>query len=260
METLRERWAAGKNTLGVWLSTPSSVTAEAAGHVGFDYVCVDTQHGASEYQVSVGMFQAIAIGGSPAIARVPWNEPGIIGKMLDAGAQGVVVPMVNSGAEAAAVVRAARFPPLGQRSFGPLMASMRVPNYARVANDLTAVIPMIETVEAMKNIDDILSTPGVDAIYVGPADLSLSLGLAPGNNDGTAAFDEALVFITAACKRHGVVPGIHSTGALCGRRLEQGYRMITVSGDLLAMRTRLTDDLAQARGAEATTTPTTAIY
>ena len=260
METLRERWAAGKNTLGVWLSTPSSVTAETAGHVGFDYVCVDTQHGASDYQVAVGMLQAIALARAPSIARVPWNEPGIIGKMLDAGAQGVIVPMVNSGEEAAAVVRAARYPPLGVRSFGPLMASMRTPDYAGVANTLTAVIPMVETVDALKNLDDILSTRGVDAIYVGPADLSLSLGLPAGNNDGTAAFDDALAFIAAACKRHGVVPGIHASSALAARRLEQGFRMITVAGDLLAMRMRLADDLAEARGAESKNSTSTAIY
>jgi 4-hydroxy-2-oxoheptanedioate aldolase len=249
MASLREQWAAGEPTFGGWLTVPSSVSAEATARVGFEYVCVDMQHGAIDYQASVGLLQAIALGTSRPVVRVPWNEPGIIGKVLDAGTEGVIVPMVNSPEEAAAVVRACRYAPVGARSHGPLLSSMRRPDY--FTSDLTtvAVIPMIETVEAVSRLDDILSTPGVDAIYVGPADLSVTLGLKPGNNDGEASFDEALATIVAACNRHGVVPGIHSTGALAQRRLEQGFKMITVAGDLLSMRTHMAGEYAQARGA-----------
>ena len=249
MDSLREIWAQGQPTFGAWLGSPSSISAEAAAQAGFEYVCCDNQHGVVDYQATVTVIQAIELARSNPIVRVPWNEPGIIGKMLDAGAQGVIVPMVNSAAEAAAVVRYASYPPRGARSFGPILAGGRVPNYAAVANDRVAIVPMVETVEALNGIDALLAVPGVTAIYVGPADLSLSLGLPPGNNDDSPLFTDALVRIVAACRNAGVVPGIHASGALAERRLEQGFRMITVSNDLLAMRTAMAGELAMARGA-----------
>ena len=248
---LQDRWEAGEATLGAWLTVPSPVTAEAVARVGFDYVCTDTQHGAVDYQAAVSTIQGVVLGGSRPIVRVPWNEPGIIGKMLDAGADGIVVPMVNSATEAAAVVRACRYPPLGERSFGPVMAGLRSSAYADTANTNVCVIPMIETAQALTNLKEILATPGVNAIYVGPADLSLSLGLAPGNNDGEPSFDEALTAIVDACRQAGVVPGIHSNAALTQRRLEQGFRMVTVASDLLSMRTRMAEELSEARGGRA---------
>lgn len=253
MDSLRDLWGQGKPTFGGWLGIPSTESAESAARAGFEYVCVDNQHGAVDYQVTASMIQAIVLGGSNPVVRVPWNEPGIIGKMLDAGAEGVIVPMVNTEAEARAVVRSATYPPLGARSFGPVLSGLRDPKYAVNANDRVAVVPMIETVEAMKNIHDILSVPGVNAIYVGPADLSFSLGLAPQNNDGEALFDDALAAIVKACNEHGVIPGIHASGALAARRLEQGFKMITVSNDLLAMRTRMQAELGEARGAQPAT-------
>lgn len=247
METLRERWAGGHETLGAWLTIPSSVSAEAAARHGFDYVCTDNQHGALDYGTSVAMIQAIALGGSRPVARVPWNEPGIIGKFLDAGAEGVIVPMVNSAAEAEAVVRACRYPPDGQRSFGPLLAAPRRPGYTESANDTVAVIVMIETTDALDRLDAILDVPGVDAAYIGPADLSLSLGLPPGNHDDDPRFADALAAVVAACRRHGVVPGIHSNGTLAPRRREQGFQLITVAADLVAMNAQLAQQLDAAR-------------
>jgi len=194
---LRERWAAGQQTLGAWLAIPSVITAESTARTGFDYVCADLQHGALDYADSVGLFQAVLLAGSTPIVRVPWNEPGVVGKVLDAGAQAVIVPMVNRADEAAAAVRAARYPPLGARSYGPTAVGGRSSDYAAMANDVIAVIPMIETAEALSHLDDILAVPGVDAIYVGPADLSLSLGLPPGNNDDADSFREALTTIVA---------------------------------------------------------------
>ena len=247
--TLRQQWASGSTTFGVWLTIPSTVSAEAAARSDYDYVCIDTQHGAIDYQQSVTMIQSILLGGGLPIARVPWNEPGIIGKMLDAGCQGVIVPMVNSPAEAQAVVSSSRYPPLGSRSYGPAMAGMRYPDYHAWSFDGVATIPMIETVQALKNIDAILAVPGIDAIYVGPADLSASLGLKPQNNDAEQSFNDALAAIVAACRKAGVVPGIHTTAPLVARRLEQGFQMITVTSDILAMRSALSNDLATARGA-----------
>jgi 4-hydroxy-2-oxoheptanedioate aldolase len=250
METLRQKWGEGHDTLGVWLAIPSTVTAEAAAMAGYDYVCLDNQHGVLDYQTSVAMAQAVLLGGGAPIARVPWNEPGIIGKMLDAGIQGVIVPMVNTVAEAEALVRAGRYAPAGSRSFGPVLAGMRQSNYINWATDGVALVPMIETAEAVANLDDILAVKGLDAVYVGPADLSVSLGLPPGNNDDRAEFTEALETIVKGCRNAGVVPGIHATAALVEKRLEQGFRMITVTSDMLAMRGGLAADLATARGAQ----------
>ena len=260
MDTLRTQWNEGRDTLGVWLANPSTITAEMAARVGFDYVCIDNQHGVNDYQQTVAMAQAILLGGGTPIARVPWNEPGIIGKMLDGGIEGIIVPMVNSAAEAEAVVRAGRYVPVGARSFGPVVAGMRRADHYEWSTDGIALIPMIETVEAIANIDEILAVPGIDAIYVGPADLSITLGLPPGNNDGADKFDEALATIVAACRNAGIVPGIHGTAKLIERRLEQGFRMITVTSDMLAMRASLAADLAIARGARPAEAKSGAMY
>jgi 4-hydroxy-2-oxoheptanedioate aldolase len=260
MQTLREQWSGGATTFGVWLTIPSTVSAEAAARTGYDYVCIDTQHGAIDYQMSVAMTQAIVLGGGHPIARVPWNEPGIIGKTLDAGIEGVIVPMVNTAAQAEAVVHSSRYPPRGSRSYGPVMAGMRRGDHHGWSVEGIAVIPMIETVEAMRNLDAILAVPGVDAIYVGPADLSASLGLKPQNNDGEKLFDDALAAIAAACHRAGVIPGIHTTAPLVARRVEQGFRMITVTSDSLALRASLVGDLAIARGASTAAPKNSSMY
>jgi 4-hydroxy-2-oxoheptanedioate aldolase len=260
MDTLRTQWNEGRDTLGVWLTIPSVVSAEAAGRAGYDYVCLDNQHGVLDYRQSVAMTQAIVVGGGTPIARVPWNEPGIIGKLLDAGIEGVIVPMVNSAAEAQAVVRAGRYPPLGSRSFGPVIAGMRRSDHFDWSADGIAIIPMIETAEAVANLDEILAVPGIDAVYVGPADLSISLGLPPRANDDRSEFTEALSTIVDGCRKAGVVPGIHASAALVERRLEQGFRMITVTSDLLALRGSLATDLATARGAHPATGKSGAMY
>lgn len=246
--TLRDTLSAGGEALGFWLSTPGFVGAEIAARQPVDYVCVDTQHGAIDYLTSVSMIQAIELTGGTPVVRVPWNEPGIIGKSLDAGAHGVIVPMVNTRTEAEAVVRSARYVPEGARSWGPLMASQRHPDNRAWAHETISVIPMIETREAVANLDEILSVPGIDAIYVGPSDLSLSLGLEPSGNADETVLDEALATIVDACRRHGIAPGIHSSGALAQRRRDQGFRMITIGSDALALRAGYAGELARAAG------------
>jgi 4-hydroxy-2-oxoheptanedioate aldolase len=248
MQGLRDIWNNDGNTLGAWLAIPNTISAEATARAGFDYVCIDTQHGAIEYSDAVPMIQAILLGGSIPIVRVPWNEPGIIGKMLDAGAHGVIVPMVNSADEARAAVRACRYAPDGARSWGPTVASMRTDvHYQQWAPDNVAVIPMIETTQAITNLADILAVPGIDAVYVGPADLSITLGMPPQNNDDQQAFVDALQTIVAECQRADIVPGIHASGALTPSRLAAGFRMVTVTTDILSMRAGLADELAKAR-------------
>ena len=249
MTSLRAKWAAGDETLGLWLSVPSFVSAEITARVKVDYVCVDTQHGVIDEQTAASMVQAIELSGGTPIVRVPWNDPGIIGKTLDAGAHGVIVPMVNTRAEAEAVVRSARYAPDGGRSWGPVMVGMRHADNRAWAAETIAVIPMIETAQAIANLDEILSVPGIDAIYVGPADLGVSLGLEPSGNEGNPVFDDALATIVEACRRHGIVPGIHATGPLTPLRREQGFRMITVTSDGLALRAGYASELAAAREA-----------
>lgn len=248
---MRERWAAGEPALGGWLAIPSSFSAEIVARCDLDYVCVDTQHGLVDYSDSWPMLQAVNLGSATPLVRVPWNEPGIIGKSLDAGARGIIVPMVNTRAQAEAAVAACRYAPEGGRSYGPArVVRQEGSDYYAHANADVAVIPMIETVEALTNLDDILSVPGVDAAYVGPSDLSVSLGLPPGNNDGEAAFDEALAAIAAGCVRHGVIAGCHTVSELCPRRIEQGFRMITITSDTTALARALEDELRRARGQE----------
>jgi len=244
---VRTLWKAGEPTIGAWLTLPGSVLAEATARAGFDYVCIDTQHGAIEYSDTAAMIQGILLGGASPIVRVPWNEQGIIGKMLDAGAHGVIVPMVNTVAEAEAVVRSIRYAPDGARSYGPTVAGMRANDYPAWSADNVAVIPMIETKQAVADIDSILAVPGIDAVYVGPADLSITLGLPPRNNDGEPLFDSALAAIVAACKRAGVVAGIHANGDLVNSRLDLGFRMVTAISDLLAARIGYRTELAKCR-------------
>ena len=247
MESLRDQWRAGKTSLGLWASLANPTSAEMLGRAGLDYVCIDNQHGLVDYTPAVGMYPAIAYGGTTPIARVPWNEPGIIGKHLDAGAQGIIVPMVNTAEEAQAAVSACRYPPHGARSYGPAGVAPRYADYFDNTAEQIAVIPMVETVQALGNVDAIVSTPGVDAVYVGPADLSISLGLPPRNNDDVPEFVEALETIVAACQNHGVVPGIHSSGSLTPRRIEMGFRMITVTADAVALGVGLRAEIARAR-------------
>lgn len=237
----------GGIALGGWLTNPSSINAEIMGSAGFEYVAIDTQHGAIDYATMLPLLQVLAIGTSTPIVRVPTCDSGHIGKALDAGAQAVIVPMVNDRATCEAAMSYARYAPDGVRSFGPTRAVLvEGDDYFEHASDHISLIPMIETVEAMRNIDDILSVSGVESIYVGPADLSISLGLPP--LPDSSGLDEALINIVAACARNGVVPGIHASAALSSKRIEQGFRMVTVSADIVALRKQVHDDLAVARG------------
>ncbi len=241
---LKEKWRAGEPTYGAWLSIPSPLVAEAAALAGFDYVCVDMQHGVADYQVAINMLAAMRGADSTPIVRVPWLEPGIIGRVLDAGALGVVIPMVNSRAEAQAAVAACRYAPAGARSFGPIRAGMAFgADYYSWANDEIACIPMVETRQAVEAVDDILSVPGIDAVYVGPADLSITYGLPPGVDNPGTVFDEAIATIVGSCQRHGVTPGIHSISGLAAKRVGNGFRMITVSSDLQALSGGMRNDV-----------------
>jgi 4-hydroxy-2-oxoheptanedioate aldolase len=213
-------------------------SAELMGRCGFDWVCIDTQHGVVGYDQMVPMLQALAITGTPAFVRVRWNEPGEIMKALDAGAQGVVVPMVNSPEEARQAVAAARYPPDGYRSWGPVRAALGVDGYSpEVANRRTVVTIMIETASGVKAMDDTLSVPGVDAVYVGPNDLAVTHGLPPSATVDDPRHEQLIRDILAGCQRHRIVAGIHCGSVETAQRWrEAGFRMLNVSSDAVFMR------------------------
>jgi 4-hydroxy-2-oxoheptanedioate aldolase len=245
---VKRAWREGKLTYGAWLSIPSSFSAEVMAHQRFDYVCVDMQHGVIGYQTAVTMLQAISTTDATPFVRVPWNEPGIIGKVLDAGAYGVVIPLVNTRAQAEAAVGACRYAPDGYRSFGPVRAAYYGgADYATNANSEIACCIMIETTTALANIDEILSVPGIDAVYVGPADLSLTLGLPPRMDNDAEPFERARRAIADACRKRGITAGIHANASLAPRHAEAGYQMITISSDTGSMAATASADLRSLR-------------
>ena len=246
---LRAAWSAGRPVRGVWCAAPSSVSAEVAALAGPDYVCVDMQHGAVGYSDAVPMLQAVQGAGAVPLVRVPAGDAATIGVALDAGALGVVVPMVSTPDDAARAVGACRYPPRGVRSYGPVRAAVAVGS--REVEDLEDVVcaVMVETVEGLSRVDEIAATPGLDAIYVGPADLALALGLPPAYERPEPVHREAVAAILAACRRHGITAGIHcADGAMAARRLEQGFTMVTVANDLGLVRAGVAAELRAADG------------
>ena len=222
-------WSEGATTLGAWTTLNVPVVAESLALVGHDYVCLDQQHGISGDTSLVAGLIAIAAGGSASLVRVPANEPSMISKALDCGADGVIIPSVNDRGEAERAVQYCRYPPNGERSIGPIRIAGRG---SGPTPHPVACIVMAESVSAVHNIDEISSVPGVDAVYIGPADLALSLGCAPSLGVAPGVHAEAIAKIVATCLRHGVVTGIH-----CGSTkqviecAEMGFQMITVSTD-----------------------------
>ena len=212
---------------------PSSVSAEVFAHAGFDWLCIDMQHGLIDYQAAVTMLQAISTTGAVPIVRVPWNEPGIIMKTLDAGAYGVIIPMVNSREEAQAAASACRYAPRGARSYGPGRAVLYAgPDYFPAADDEVCCVVMIETKQALEDLDNILSVPGIDAAYIGPSDLSVSLGLRPGYDHDDAVFVRAIDAVLDACRRYDVIPGVHAGNVNVARkRIDQGFLMVEMCDD-----------------------------
>lgn len=233
---LRQLWAEGRPTINGWLSIGNAFTAEIMAAQGYDSVSIDMQHGALDYSSVLPMFQAMRASGVVPMVRVPWLEPGIIMKVLDAGAYGVICPMVNTPEQAAEFVSYLRYPPHGQRSFGPTRASFSAGvNYAAEANGEILAFAMIETAEAMSNLAAIAATPGLDGIYVGPADLAFSLSegrLTPAFDREEQELIDALGRIVAACKAAGIRAALHcGTPDYAARAIGWGFDMTTVGGD-----------------------------
>lgn len=246
--SLKTRLAAGDVLLGAWCMIPDALTAEALARAGFDWVLVDMQHGCMDYETALGMIRAIDLGGASPIVRAPWNDPGVIGRLLDAGAMGVVIPMIQTADDARRAADACLYPPAGRRSFGPVRVGLRDgPGYFAEANDRVLVIPMIETAEALAEVDAIARTPGVDALFVGPFDLSIALGLPPGDNDGKPPFDEAISKVAQAARDAGVATAVLSNAGVAPLRIRQGFQLVSVVTDLSTLTMAARTDLQTVR-------------
>ena len=242
---LRDKWADGKPALGSWISIPSQLVAEAVAANDLDYVVIDCQHGLIGFDDAVRLLPPLSLAGVTPIVRVPELSTANISRVLDAGAMGVIIPMINTVEQAEAAVSYTRFPPDGERSVGAVRALIvEGADYYQHANAQVACIPMIETMEAIDNLDGILSVPGVDVAYVGPSDLSVAMGYQPGTT--AQPFLDMLDHIVETCNRHGVLPGIQSTPGTAADRLARGFLLVTVVVDLPCFRAALTRAISDA--------------
>lgn len=246
---LKKSWTEGRTGFGLWMTVPGSIGAEIFAESGVDYVCVDQQHGIIDYDSMVPMFQAIRAEGTAPITRVLSNDPFLIMKALDAGAWGVIVPLVNSAEDAARAVAACRYPPRGIRSYGPVRAAgvigSRDPE--ELGGEVLCLV-MVETREALEKVDEIAATPGLDGIYIGPSDLALSLGLPPTLEVREDEHAEAVRRIREACHAGGIAAGIHSPdGGWARKHAEEGFDMVTIATDAALLRDAARRELAAAR-------------
>lgn len=234
---LRQIWAAGGAAVNGWLSVPSMFSAETMAHQGWDSLTVDLQHGVIDHQAAVAMFTAISTTPTVPMARVPWLDPAHLMKVLDAGAYAVICPMIGSVEDAEKLVSWARYPPRGSRSFGPIRGLLYGgADYPEKADETIVVFAMIETRQGLDNLDNILAVPGLDAVYVGPSDLSLALGCKPTFDDVDKPVAEAIEMIAAKAREHGKIAGIHNgTPQAALKRIAMGYRFVTIGSDARLM-------------------------
>jgi 4-hydroxy-2-oxoheptanedioate aldolase len=247
--------------IGYWVTSDSAAIAERLASVGYDYICLDVQHGLLDYPGVLHGLTAVAAAGAGAsagagagagaagIVRVPPGDPAWIGRALDAGARGVIVPLISTAGQAAAAVAACRYPPTGQRSFGPVRSALAIGPAPRAADDQVACIVMIETAEGLRNAAAICAVPGVDAVYVGPSDLSISLGADdPVAGWARPEFARALADIRAAAQAAGIGCGMHcSDGDAAARFLADGFTFVSISSDLTHIQAAGREHLARAR-------------
>lgn len=231
---LREVWASGRPVLNGWLGVGSSHSAEVMSHIGFDSLTVDLQHGAIDYSMALPMITAINTTQVVPLARPVSLDPPQIMKLLDAGAFGIICPMIDTPADARRLVEACRYPPIGQRSFGPTRSAMsQGPGYTTDdANREIVVIGQVETPTSLSNLDAILATDGLDGVYVGPSDLTLSMGLGADGDSSDPKFIEALRYVVERCRATGRHVGMHcANGPQARRMVEMGFDFVTVGSD-----------------------------
>ncbi len=228
----------GKAIINGWLQIPNSFSAEVMAKQGWDSLTIDMQHGVVDYPNALQMLQAISTTDTIPMARVNWNEPGQIMKILDAGCYGIICPMVSNKGEAERFVQACMYPPHGYRSFGPVRGLIYGgSDYAKHANDEMLKLAMIETKESLEKLDEIMSTPGVDGIYIGPADLSLAIGEEPGFDraENTKAYSEILRILEHA-KKNNIFAGIHNgTPEYAQKMISKGFNFVTIGADQRAL-------------------------
>jgi 4-hydroxy-2-oxoheptanedioate aldolase len=230
MNRIRQARAEGRASFGAWSVLPGSLPAELMGRAGFDWVIIDTQHGGTVPGDLVAMIQALELGGTTPVVRVPWTDPPAIMRVLDFGARGVIVPMVNTAQDARAAAAAVRYPPQGIRSFGPTRAA---PGSPADANEDVVLLVMIETSEALENVDEIAATPGVDGLFIGPVDLGLSMGLALDWTGSSPEILDAVDRVVAASARAGRFAGMVSSSADHARELlRRGVSFVTLGSDV----------------------------
>lgn len=247
---VKRRLQAGEPSVGTWLSLPSPESAEYIAELGFDWLTVDAEHNAIDITTISRMFGAIAARGVAPLVRIPWNSGENIKRVLDSGAWGIVVPMVNTRAEAEAAVEAAKFPPRGNRSIGGNMRTVRWQatgeEYHRHADDEILIVLQIEHIAGVNVADEILSVPGVDACFIGPNDLAASMGVGIGVplESDDERLNEAIAEIKAACIRNGVAPGIHTSGASgIKQRIAEGFQFLAMASELKYLLSGLQADL-----------------
>lgn len=246
--SLVDAWAAGRSTVGAACKVPSALVAECVASTGFDYVYVDQQHGVFDDVELLTLLQAIASAGAAPLTRVPVNRASLIHKSLDFGAAGVIVPLVETAADAAYALAACRYPPGGNRSYGVLRPGV-VHDHGSATAYQPACIVLVESAKGIENLDEIART-GVDAIMVGPHDLALSLGLSPHAGPEEVKLKFAIDQVLSVCLEHGIVAGIGaSSGREAGDRLKQGFRLVNVGADLNYVRNALAIQLGHARAA-----------
>ena len=235
---IKQMMTEGKPVINGWCAIPSTASCEAMAHQGWDSLTVDMQHGLVDYSNALPMMQTISTTNVTPLARVNWNEPGQIMKILDAGCYGVICPMVSNKEEAERFVQACMYPPKGYRSFGPIRGLIYGgSDYAEHSNDEILKLAMIETEESLEKLDDIMSTPGVDGIYIGPADLSLAIGEKPGFDkpENSKAYSEILRILEHA-KKNNIFAGIHNgTPEYATKMIEKGFNFVTIASDLRAL-------------------------
>ena len=253
---LRAKWEADEPTFGLWAGIPTQITVELAALAGYDYVCVDLQHGLGTEATMVPMFEAIQAGGSVPLARLAWNEPWLIMRALDLGAAGVILPLIDNPREAARGVEACRYPPHGRRSYGPIRAAIVAGTAAPDELGADALcFAMIETRDGLDNLDEIAATPGLDGLYIGPSDLSIALGLPPRGvavdpGEDRQALAEAIDRVRGACAANGLIAGMHCGGGVAADQYARdGFRLITVAVDTSLFKSTISRELSAARGA-----------
>jgi len=230
--TVKEKLSAGEPSVGTWLSLASPISAEYMAHAGFDWLVVDTEHSPVGFETTVQCFQAICTTDTIPMARVAWNDPMLMKRLLDAGAMGLVVPMVNSPEEAERAVKSMKYPPVGFRSLGGGRAALYGSDYMSWANDEIAVIVQIEHIDAVNKAVEILSVKGVDACFIGPNDLAGSMGLKPDIHCRHPEHEAAVMRVLESAKKVGKPAGIHCvTVEAVKRRMEQGFQFIAISSD-----------------------------